>query len=165
MLPEAESERAAGSFEDFYRTHAAGLRRYAVVVAGRDQADDACQEAWLRLWRAWGTADPDRLAAGARRVVRACCLDVRRSRPTGPAAAPAPAWAPEPEEVVVSRAEAEAMARLIRRLPGQLRQTLVLREVMDQSYAEIAATLDIPVGTVMSRLHTARRRLARRRAE
>jgi RNA polymerase sigma-70 factor (ECF subfamily) len=150
------------TFEDFYRSRAPNLRRYAVAVAGRESADDACQEAWLRIWRAWGSAEAGRVDAWARQIVRNCCLTGRRvNGPTPPMSVMAQPVA-EPDEVVVDRAEAEHLARCIERLPGHLRETLWLREVMGQSYADIAATLGIPIGTVMSRLHTARRKLARR---
>ena len=51
------------------------------------------------------------------------------------------------------------MARAIEQLPASARETLVLREVEGLSYAEIAQVLEIPKGTVMSRLHYARRRV------
>jgi RNA polymerase sigma-70 factor (ECF subfamily) len=55
----------------------------------------------------------------------------------------------------------EHMARAVERLPAAARETLVLREVEGLSYAEIAAALGIPKGTVMSRLHYARKQVQR----
>jgi RNA polymerase sigma-70 factor (ECF subfamily) len=52
-----------------------------------------------------------------------------------------------------------ALARAIEQLPEEARRTLLLREVDGLSYAEIAQALGIPKGTVMSRLHHARRRV------
>ena len=52
-----------------------------------------------------------------------------------------------------------AVRRAIEELPDDARQTLVLREVEGLSYAEIAESLSIPKGTVMSRLHHARRKV------
>jgi RNA polymerase sigma-70 factor (ECF subfamily) len=151
------------SFEAFYRAKAQQLHRYAAAVAGRGAADDACQEAWLRMWRAWGSAQDDRLDAWARRVVRNCCLDdLRNQRPSADGITDDVATDAAPDEVALSRSEAAAIAKQLDRLPASLRQTLWLREVMGLSYAEIAGALDIPLGTVMSRLHTARRKLARR---
>jgi RNA polymerase sigma-70 factor, ECF subfamily len=64
-----------------------------------------------------------------------------------------------PDEAV-SRAELrERVARAIATLPEASRETLILREVEGLSYTEIAEALDIPRGTVMSRLHYARRRV------
>ena len=152
-------------FEDFYRSRAAQLFRYATVVAGRGQAEDACQEAWLRMWRAWGSADDDRLDAWARRVVRNCCLDRLQTRPD-PLEwdVDGPALDPQPDDLVVRREEAAAVSRCVGRLPAHLREVLWLREMAEMSYAEIAGTLGIPIGTVMSRLHSARRKLARKLA-
>ncbi|HLX88972.1 MAG TPA: sigma-70 family RNA polymerase sigma factor [Acidimicrobiales bacterium] len=155
------------AFEDFYRSRAPSLLRYAVVVAGPASAEDACQDAWLRMWRAWGTAEDCRLDAWARQVVRNCCLDRRMAHAS---AAPATAAVdqpdpdPEPEELVLRRAEAAALGAHVRRLPAHLRDVLWFREMVGLSYAEIALALDIPVGTVMSRLHAARKKLARRLA-
>ncbi len=160
-------------FEEFYRSHAPGLLRYASAVAGRGrraEAEDACQEAWLKMWRAWDSADPARRDAWALRIVRNCCIDAkRREQRLGSGAVlhladsahePRSTTA-EPEEVAVGAAEGSVVTEAIEALPDHLRQTLWLREVMDLSYAEIAASLGIPAGTVMSRLHAARRRLAR----
>lgn len=66
----------------------------------------------------------------------------------------------EAPDEAVSRAELrERVARAIASLPDASRETLILREVEGLSYSEIAEALDIPRGTVMSRLHYARRRV------
>jgi RNA polymerase sigma-70 factor (ECF subfamily) len=159
------SDSATTAFEDFYRARSAGLFRYAAAMAGPTLAEDACQEAWLRMWRAWGSADAERLDAWARQVVRNCCLDRRQARGQAPTASPGLDTVdsePEPEELVVRRAEAAALGEHVRRLPPHLRDVLWFREMIGLSYAEIAQALDIPMGTVMSRLHSARRKLARR---
>lgn len=160
------TESTVRAFEDFYRSRSAGLYRYAATVVGRAHAEDACQDAWLRIWRAWGSAEDERLDAWARQVVRNCCMDSLGRRasadettgvtPEGPAADM------QPEELVVSRAEAVAIGESIRRLPTHLREALWLREVIGLSYAEMAEAMGVPMGTVMSRLHSARRKLARR---
>ncbi len=161
----------ARSFDDFYRANASSLRLLATQVAGRE-ADDACQEAWLRMWRFWGSAHEDRLEAWAKQVIRNCCRDDVKVRAGAPAVAGGladaleaehvPALDDGPEETVLARADADLVRRHFQRLPAHQRQVLWLREVVGQSYAEIATTLGIPVGTVMSRLHAGRRRLARR---
>ena len=46
------------SFELFYRDFSGDALRYARAIIGPEGAEDACQEAWLRAWRAWGTAEP-----------------------------------------------------------------------------------------------------------
>ncbi len=159
----ASTDTTTRAFEDFYRTRAPGLLRYAAVVAGPGLADDACQEAWLRMWRSWNSPEDDRRDAWARQVVRNCALDRLQARTDLAVGAPdRPAADPPPDEVVVRRDEMAALGACIRRLPSHLREVLWLREMVGLSYAEISDALGIPMGTVMSRLHSARRKLARR---
>jgi len=73
--------------------------------------------------------------------------------------APLPSAAPTPDELATRAEVRERVWMAIRRLGEHDREILILREFQDLTYAEIAAILDIPQGTVMSRLHHARRRL------
>ena len=66
---------------------------------------------------------------------------------------------PSAEEELVRRADGARLARGLEELPAEFREVLVLREVEELSYREIAEVAGIPVGTVMSRLARARRRL------
>jgi RNA polymerase sigma-70 factor (ECF subfamily) len=66
-----------------------------------------------------------------------------------------------PEAVVERREQAEEVQRAVLALPPASRAVIVLREYEAMSYHEIAAALDIPLGTVMSRLNTARGLLRR----
>ena len=153
------------SFEDFHARRAGDALRYAAAIVGQREAEDACQEAWLRIWRSWGRSDPDRLDAWAFRIVRNCALDRGRSQsrsrstePLGEIDPPAPSGV---EDVVMPRIEAEGALRLLGQLSVPLRETLWLREVGGLSYAEIADVQSVSIGTVMSRLHAARKRVAR----
>lgn len=155
---------AADEFEAFYRQRAQDARRYAAAIlaqrAPRD-LDDALQNAWARAWKAWDQADPQRREAWFFRIVRNCCLDVhRRSRPTEPLEEHhLPAV--DLVEPVVERLDAGRALEALTRLKPHLREALWLREVGELTYAEIAEVQDVPIGTVMSRLHTARRRMVR----
>lgn len=71
------------------------------------------------------------------------------------------AIAENPESAVISRSQSALLDRLIAALPAPFREVIVLREIEELSYREIAAIADIPVGTVMSRLARARRQLQR----
>jgi RNA polymerase sigma-70 factor (ECF subfamily) len=66
-----------------------------------------------------------------------------------------------PESLAIRRTERRAIDEAIAALPIAFRETLILRELEDLSYREIAQVLDVPVGTVMSRLARARAMLAR----
>ena len=66
---------------------------------------------------------------------------------------------PNPEISLIQKERAENLQDMLRALPLATRNVLVLREYGELSYHEIAAILDIPIGTVMSRLNYARTRL------
>ena len=161
-MESAAAKRHQREFEAFYARWSDDALRYAWTVAGPGCAEDACQDAWERIWRHWDTAEPSRREAWALRIVRNCCLDRLR-------AGARLVYVAEPDPGVSADAEAEALTRLeldqslalLNRLAPPLRETLWLREVGDLSYAEIAAFCGVPIGTVMSRLHSARRKMSR----
>lgn len=161
LVPGAD---AASEFEAFYRDRAADARRYAATILAQRAAldlDDALQDAWARAWRAWDQGDPARREAWFFRIVRNCCLDVhRRARPTEPLDdADVPVL--DLTEPLINRLEARRTIEVLARLKTPLREALWLREAMGLSYAEIAEVQEVPIGTVMSRLHAARKRMAR----
>ena len=124
--------------------------------------DDVLQESWTKAWRAWDDADPLRREAWFLRIVRNVCIDRHRKRPRAGAdvvfdehTCPVVGIDPDPLQ-----GAGPAMA-LLDGLSPVLRETLWLREVAELTYAEIAAVQSVPIGTVMSRLHAARKRAAR----
>ncbi len=70
--------------------------------------------------------------------------------------------APSAEAMLLDRVDSETLATLLSRLPAEYREVLILREIEDLSYKDIATVIAIPQGTVMSRL--SRARLALRKA-
>lgn len=70
--------------------------------------------------------------------------------------------ADDPELAALRRDDRRLLDRLIAELPTEFRECLVLRELEELSYKEIAAVTDVPIGTVMSRLSRARRLLCQR---
>jgi RNA polymerase sigma-70 factor (ECF subfamily) len=66
-----------------------------------------------------------------------------------------------PEYLAVRRADRERLLDAIEELPPEFREVVVLRELEELSYQQIAAVADVPVGTVMSRLSRARKQLQR----
>ncbi|GAB4523850.1 MAG: RNA polymerase sigma factor RpoE [Anaerolineae bacterium] len=128
-------------------------------------AQDISQETFIKAWQALprfvprGDQDTGFRAWLCRIAVNTAIDEMRRQRPVeelGPTQA-----APQigPMEAVVQRADSEAIRAAIARLPERSRAALILREFEGLSYQEIAEALDVPIGTVMSRLNYARRRL------
>jgi RNA polymerase sigma-70 factor (ECF subfamily) len=142
------------------------------LVGSQDDALDLSQEAFARAYRARESLDPDRpFYAWLYQIVRRLCFNHLRDRRTryrrleqatpwlaeqagAKAAANDPGRAAERSEL---RARLEAA---IDELPEREREVLVLKEFEGLRYREIADLLGIPIGTVMSRLYSARRSLA-----
>ena len=128
-------------------------------------ADDVVQEAFLRAYRFFPSfrgADPRPWVLA---IVRNTCWTwLRKNRslealPDLDGANEPVESAPSAEEDLVRRADGARLARGLEELPAEFREVLVLREMEELSYREIAEVAGIPVGTVMSRLARARRRL------
>ncbi|MBE1470892.1 sigma-70 family RNA polymerase sigma factor [Kibdelosporangium phytohabitans] len=136
--------------------HAAPLLRYVLRLTGDDQlAEDVVQEALLRAWK-----NPDVLAQGpsaARAwlytVARNIVIDDRRSararREIGLETVPERARSDPTESALDSWLVADALTQLT----PEHRTVIVRAYYMGQSVAELAELLDVPAGTVRSRLH------------
>jgi RNA polymerase sigma-70 factor (ECF subfamily) len=148
------------------------------IVRNRADAEDAVQDAALKAYRAFGKYDDSRPLKGWwLAIVRNCCRDLlrrRRSRPLPVALDRAesplddhptalgdhPAHAARPDGARPMPGESEELREALQQLSAAHREVLEMRYFGDCSYREIAAALDIPVGTVMSRLYAARQALA-----
>lgn len=143
--------------ETLYHEHGPALLRYLQGAFGyAANAEDLLQETFLR---AVAGRRKVQAAVSARAwlfgIARHVGLDALRRRRPG-AALPADLAAPA---VIESDARIDRMRQAVQRLPEEQRQTLELRLVGELSYEEIGSVLEIPVGTVRSRLHGAVRRL------
>lgn len=142
------------------------LRRFALSLARRgDLADDLVQVTAERALAARDRFDPaTRMDSWCFRILRNAWLDgVRRDRSRGPQVEIADA--PDAGEVdglavTESRLMLRAVMAAMDRLPEEQREVLMLVCVEELSYKEAAAILDIPLGTVMSRLSRGRLALA-----
>lgn len=79
-------------------------------------------------------------------------MELAQSKPSDPDAE-------TPEAALIAKVDAEQLRAAIAALPTPFRETLVLRDIEGLDYREIAAATEVPIGTVMSRLARARRRL------
>ena len=128
-------------------------------------AEDVVQEAFLRAYRFFPSFRGGDARAWLLAIVRNACwtwLRVNRSREVATALEDADEPvddAASVEEDLVRRADGERLRRALEELSGEFREVIVLREFEELSYREIAEVAGIPIGTVMSRLTRARRRL------
>jgi len=134
-------------------------------------AEDAVQDALLRAFRAFDGFQGDDAKPWLLAIVRNTCRTAFRRGERwrnvipldlafrGPSAAREADDAPPPDVSAQGRIDGARMLAAIERLPDGLRETLVLREMEELSYAEIATVTEVPIGTVMSRLSRARARL------
>jgi len=136
------------------------LRAYFVCRAGPTDADDLLQDCFLRAMGSWnGFAGRGRCEGWLWRIAVRTAADAYRRRPRGTAPWPDGFDPAAPQAAATAEAgpsaEAEAVWAAVGRLDPPQREVLALRFAADLSYAEIADALDVPVGTVRSRLHRA----------
>lgn len=139
-------------------------------------AEDVVQEAYLRAFRYFDAYQGGNFRVWLLTIVRNSFMtwakENRGNRlvfhPDTPSAdsaeTEATAWGSppdDPEALLLRRLDSETLSRLMQRLPTDYREVLLLREVEDLAYKEIAEISGVPIGTVMSRL--ARARLALRK--
>jgi RNA polymerase sigma-70 factor (ECF subfamily) len=142
-------------------------QRLVVSVAYRQgldlaEAEDVAQETFVKAWLALPKYQPalGSWRAWLCRIAVNLAIDrQRRQRPQVELDDRLPAGGRSVSEQAEADLQAQAVRRALASLPPASRAALVLSEYQGLSYAEIAAALDIPLGTVMSRLHYARRRL------
>ncbi len=179
---EAVERARAGDHEAFRvlveryqgRAHGLALR----ILRDPDRARDAVQDSFLKAYAALDRFEGrSSFYTWLYRLVFNTCIDVKRrekkeapvewndevARSVAPGAdavgLPAQGDLADPAHAYHRTQLREALAAAIESLPEDARRTLVMREVDGLSYAEIAAALEIPKGTVMSRLHYARKRV------
>jgi len=152
------------TWEEVARDHGRFMYTVAYRLAGNDEdAQDTVQEALIRVRRGLERYEPGSLEGWLARIVTNVFLDeVRRRRRR-----PADALPDDPERVLptspgadeVSTQLSDDIQAALAALPEEFRVPVVLCDVADQSYEQIAASLGVPVGTVRSRLHRGRRML------
>jgi RNA polymerase sigma-70 factor, ECF subfamily len=148
--------------------HWQGVVNVVYRMCGEPQlAEEAAQEAFLRAWQHLPGYDPRySFRAWVYRIAINAALDVlRREKPAvdidsiAEEDIPSAGMRNGPESAMEQRDQATRVREAIKALPAPSRSVLVLREYGGLSYAEIANSLGIPLGTVMSRLNSARGQL------
>ena len=155
-------------FEALALPHLDAAYNLARWLTGKDEdAQDVVQEAMLRALRYFAGFRGDNARPWLLQIVRHTCFAwLKQNRPAevvaldegdDGAAALLDTAAEEPWAALDRGDQRTHVNRALAQLPFPFREVLVLRELEDLSYREIAAIADVPVGTVMSRLSRARR--------
>jgi RNA polymerase sigma-70 factor (ECF subfamily) len=164
--PSPESSDSLIVFEELAMPLLNPLYNFARWLArNREEAEDLVQETYLKAWQGFSSFQlGTNFRAWMYRILRNTFLT---SRTGSQASMTVPLESYEdgtelafitdtPESLVLERSNRELVRRAIEELPVHFREVLLLCEIEEMSYREIAETLSIPIGTVMSRLARAR---------
>jgi RNA polymerase sigma-70 factor (ECF subfamily) len=162
---ERSFERLVLPYRDTLYVHALALTRNA------DEAEDLVQETTLRALRGFESLRSEGpLRAWLLTILRNLFINSYRAKKRVPASVsldalenpdPVVPTEPSPERQVFSRMESEAVNRAVANLPEDYREVLILSDMRGMSYQEISVVMELPIGTVRSRLSRARNRIRR----
>ena len=137
------------------------------LVRNDSDAEEAVQEAFLRAYKFFGSFHGEDGKAWLLAIVRNSCYTLRGQGQGGGiheefdeqihlpgmvAEGSGGSFCRNPEDIAIQHADRELLNRAIEELPVVFREVLVMREIEELSYKEIAKIVDAPLGTVMSRL-------------
>lgn len=169
----------ASAWEEVVRAHGRRIYNLCYRFTGRpEDAQDLTQEIFVKAYRNLGGYDPARAALGtwittiARHAVvdffrrtkshrRTASLDDLLDEDSGGTSLQVRDEGPQPDASLAARDTQRAVQTAIQQLRPELREVVILRDLQDLDYSEIAALLQIPEGTVKSRISRARAELAR----
>jgi RNA polymerase sigma-70 factor (ECF subfamily) len=157
------------AFATIYERHRLVVYRFARLMSGSDTtAEDVTQEVFVTLIRTLPSYEPHRarlatyLYGVARNATRNHLRRDRRFVALDAAAGTPCARADDPHDAAASAQELGRLRRAILSLPSRYREAIVLSDVHGLAYTETAHILDVPVGTVRSRLNRGRHMIAER---
>ena len=185
--PDSEARRIAGEARDRVRFEEVALgladQVYRVarrLVGSREEAEDLVQDTYARAFRSWRSYTPGtNMRAWLLRILTNLNIDRGRRIQRSPDLQPLEETdyylanrvaesqgeqALDQEKVVESLSQ-DSIVNALSSLPHNFRDVVVLVDIGEFSYADAAQILDVPIGTVMSRLHRGRRQLKQRLAE
>jgi RNA polymerase sigma-70 factor (ECF subfamily) len=182
--PETQARRLAEDARDRVRFEEEALELadqvYRVarhLVGSREEAEDLMQEAYARAFRSWRQFQPGtNLRAWLLRILTNLNIDRGRKLQRTPDVQPLEEGdyflynrleqdGDSDEERVVERLSQDNVVEALSKVPHDFRDAVVLVDIGDFSYQDAAQILDVPIGTVMSRLHRGRRILKAQLAE
>ena len=162
-----EPVKRARTFEVLVLPHldaAHNLARW-LTQNGKD-AEDIVQEAYLRAFKFYGTFRGGNSRAWLLTIVRNTCYTWLQQNKANNSMTSfdeeihgTELDSPNPETILLENLNAQLLKDALGTLPVEFREVLVLRELEGYSYKEIAGVIDVPMGTVMSRLARARKQL------
>ena len=168
-----DDQTAQTRFAEVFLPHLVDAYRLARWIAGsRADAEDIVQEASLRAFKGIGAFCGGNTRAWALTIVRNTSYTwLAKNRPSSVVLtedldshareqvdqATGGDDVPTPEAALIAKLEAEGVRNAVASLPLPFREVLVLREIHDLDYRSIAEVIQVPIGTVMSRLARARR--------
>lgn len=165
----SEERVQAESFEELAMPLFDQLYNFAHWLAqNREEAEDLVQETYAKALKGFSSFRPGtNFRAWMYRILRNNFLTSRtglRATKTVPLESedntvPVPSAPDTPESILIERCDQQLVQTALTELPVNFREILLLCEVEEMSYQEIAETLSIPIGTVMSRLSRARQAL------
>jgi RNA polymerase sigma-70 factor (ECF subfamily) len=183
--PETEARRIAVEARDRIRFEEEALELsdqvYRVarrLVGSREEAEDLVQETYARAFRSWRSFQRGtNMRAWLFRILTNLNIDRGRKEQRSPDTQPIEegdyflynkleeAGGMDDDERVVERLSQDGVVQALAAIPHDFRDVLVLVDIGEFSYRDAAQILDIPIGTVMSRLHRGRRILKHELAE
>jgi RNA polymerase sigma-70 factor, ECF subfamily len=149
------------------------------LVSKREEAEDLVQETYARAFRSWQSYTPGtNMRAWLLRILTNLNIDRGRRQQRAPDMQPLEegdyflynrmeraAGGSPAEDQIVEQLSQDGIVNALSAVPHDFRDVIVLVDIGDFTYADAAQILDIPIGTVMSRLHRGRRILKRELAE
>jgi RNA polymerase sigma-70 factor (ECF subfamily) len=160
----SEDQGSLARFEELAMPLFNSLFNFARWLAqNQNDAEDLVQETYLKALRSFPSFQPDtNFRAWIFRILKntflsSCSKLDRRMTLAVESEEDLPATSSTPESLLLGRSDIDAIQWAIERLPVILREVILLCDVEEASYREIAEILSIPIGTVMSRLARARK--------
>jgi len=162
-----QKQKKLASFEEAVLPHLNAAYNLAHWLTRNDtDAEDVVQEAYLRAFKFFGGFHGGDGRAWLLAIVRNACYTWMQHNRTPELTIPLDDELHEieskdlnPEALLLQSADTQMVRQALEELPVEFREVLVLRELEEMSYREIASITDLPLGTVMSRLARGRKRL------